>query len=108
MLSIWTTVIVYATKCQAKQEHPIHLRLGGQTASGWIDLVWQTPAGCVIVDHKSFQGGFDKIRNHCVDFVPQLNVYAHCLEKATGTKPLALLVHLPIAGALVQVGQRKV
>ena len=44
----------------------------------------------------------------CVDFVPQLNVYAHCLEKATGAKPLALLVHLPIAGALVQVGQRKV
>ena len=90
------------------REHPIHLRLGGQSASGWIDLVWQTPAGCVIVDHKSFQGGFDKIRHHCVDFVPQLNVYAHCLEKATGEKPLALLVHLPIAGALVQVGQRKV
>jgi len=90
------------------REHPIHLRLGGQTASGWIDLVWQTPEGYVIVDHKAFQGEFGRIRRHCVDFVPQLNVYAHCLEKATGAKPLALLVHLPIAGALVKVGQRKV
>lgn len=72
----------------------------------WIDLVWQTPKGYVIVDHKSYLGQVDTVQQHCTAFVPQLNVYADCLEKALGEKPLALLVHLPMIGQMVEIGRR--
>ncbi len=29
----------------ALKEQPMHLRVGNQVASGWIDLVWQTQTG---------------------------------------------------------------
>jgi len=91
---------------KALKEHPIHLRLGNQIAAGWIDLVWQTPNGYVIVDHKSYMGRLDTVQKHCTQFVAQLNIYADCLEKALGTKPLALLVHLPMTGLMVEIGRR--
>uniref|UniRef100_UPI0005EB5328 3'-5' exonuclease n=1 Tax=Desulfonatronum thioautotrophicum TaxID=617001 RepID=UPI0005EB5328 len=90
----------------ALKEHPIHLRVGNQTASGWIDLVWKTPNGYVIVDHKSYMGRLDTVQKHCIPFVPQLNVYADCLEKALGSKPLALVVHLPMIGLMVEIEKR--
>jgi len=89
----------------ALREHPIYIRFENQVAAGWIDLVWKTADEYIILDHKSFLGGFDKIRTHCADFVPQLNVYAHCLEPVFGKKPLSLLVHLPFAGAMVRIGE---
>ncbi|GAB6061183.1 hypothetical protein JCM31598_43000 [Desulfonatronum parangueonense] len=89
----------------------MHLKMqsgsGNQTASGWIDLVWQTPDGYVIVDHKTYLGKLDTVRQHCAAFVPQLNIYADCLEKALGKKPLALLVHLPMIGVMVEIGRRE-
>ncbi|TVQ96863.1 MAG: DNA helicase UvrD [Desulfovibrionales bacterium] len=91
----------------ALKEHPMHMRVGSQVASGWIDLVWQTRDGYVIVDHKSFLGQSETVKKHCTSFVPQLNVYADCLEKARGQKPLALLVHLPMIGMMVEIERRK-
>ncbi|GAB6061185.1 UvrD-helicase domain-containing protein [Desulfonatronum parangueonense] len=95
---------------EALREHPMHLKVqsgsGNQTASGWIDLVWQTPDGYVIVDHKTYLGKLDTVRQHCTAFVPQLNVYADCLQKALGENPLALLVHLPMIGIMVEIGRR--
>ncbi|HDQ40511.1 MAG TPA: hypothetical protein ENN39_05710 [Desulfonatronum sp.] len=60
-----------------------------------------------IVGHKSFLGRSDMVKNHCAAFVPQLNVYADCLEKARGQKSLALLVHLPMIGMMVEIERRK-
>jgi ATP-dependent helicase/nuclease subunit A len=95
----------------ALTEQPIRLRIsrdeGNQIASGWIDLIWQTQHGSVIVDHKSYLGQSDTVKKHCTAFVPQLNVYADCLEIAHGQKPLALLVHLPMIGLMVEIERRK-
>ena len=94
----------------ALTEQPIRLKVsrdtGSQIATGWIDLVWQTTNGYVIVDHKSYLGQVDTVQQHCTAYVPQLNVYADCLEKALGEKPLALLVHLPMIGLMVEIGRR--
>lgn len=94
-------------KVTALKEHPMHMRVSNQVASGWIDLVWQTQDGYVIVDHKSFLGRSETVKKHCTAFVPQLNLYADCLEKALGSKPLALLVHLPMIGLMVEIERRK-
>ncbi|WP_045221970.1 hypothetical protein [Desulfonatronum thioautotrophicum] len=64
------------------------------------------PNGYVIVDHKSYMGRLDTVQKHCIPFVSQLNVYADCLEKALCSKPLALLVHLPMIGLMVEIGRR--
>jgi ATP-dependent exoDNAse (exonuclease V) beta subunit len=77
---------------------------GERRVSGIIDLLLETDAGYVLLDHKSFPAGAESAwRAQCATFIPQLAAYAWLLE-AMGDKPLvACWVHLPVAGGMVEI-----
>lgn len=83
------------------REWPIHIRWGLQRALGWIDLALETPAGWVLIDHKTFPGSTETWVDKAKSYLPQLQVYAHALRAATGKSVLQAWIHMPIVGAVV-------
>ncbi|MBI1949291.1 MAG: UvrD-helicase domain-containing protein [Deltaproteobacteria bacterium] len=85
------------------RERPIRRRLkNGSVVRGQIDLVVETPAGFAVVDHKTYLGVED-VAATAASFAGQLAAYGDALAAATGRPVLALLVHLPLQGALVEI-----
>ncbi len=94
---------MFGKDCIWHREWPIHLRKGNQKANGWIDLLLETSAGLVIVDHKSFPGGTDKWADKAVEYAPQLLFYKESVEKATGRSVIATMIHMPILGTVLEL-----
>jgi len=95
----------YPDLVERHSEWPIHLRKGLQKASGWIDLLLQTPQGWVIVDHKSFPGKEADWLVKASSYLPQLRVYAESLYKATGKPVNEAWIHMPVVGAMIRFGE---
>ncbi|NMD69345.1 UvrD-helicase domain-containing protein [Bacillus sp. DNRA2] len=82
-------------------EWPIHIRKGLQKASGWIDLLLETPSGWVIIDHKSFPGKEADWLSKSMSYLPQLRIYAEALTVATGRPVCEAWIHMPVVGAMI-------
>jgi ATP-dependent exoDNAse (exonuclease V) beta subunit len=71
------------------REIPIQAALnsehGPRRISGSIDLLLETPAGFVIIDHKSFPGSAAHWAARALEYAPQLMTYAKAIEMAGGT-----------------------
>ena len=91
----------YPMVASIHREWPMHLRQGLQRASGWMDMVLDTPDGWVIIDHKTFPGAMEKWVDKASSYLPQLQTYSSALKKATGRQVLETWIHLPIVGAMV-------
>ena len=73
----------------------------GQVSEGFIDMLLETEAGYVIIDHKmvrSFES--EKLRT---DYGIQLQCYRMAVEKATGKKVLQTFLHLPNQGICLEL-----
>lgn len=88
-------------------EWPIHLRKGLQKASGWIDLLLDTPRGWVIIDHKSFPGKEADWLSRATSYLPQLRTYAQALSTATGRPVCEAWIHMPVVGAMILFSEDK-
>jgi ATP-dependent exoDNAse (exonuclease V) beta subunit len=93
----------YGKDCIWRSEWPIHLRKGNQKANGWIDLLLETPAGIVIIDHKSFPGSKDRRQERALSHAPQLALYREAVEKATGKSVIATIIHMPVVGEVMEI-----
>ncbi|MBM7572932.1 UvrD-helicase domain-containing protein [Aquibacillus albus] len=91
----------YPDIIERHDEWPIHLRKGLQKASGWIDMLIQTPKGWVIIDHKSFPGKESDWLTRATSHLPQLQTYAEAIYKATGKPVYEVWIHMPIVGAMI-------
>ncbi|MEH7417080.1 UvrD-helicase domain-containing protein [Neobacillus drentensis] len=91
----------YPDLVSTHHEWPIHLRKGLQKASGWIDLLLDTPKGWVIIDHKSFPGKEADWLKRGTSYLPQLRAYAEALSKATGRPVYEAWIHMPVIGAMI-------
>lgn len=81
-----------------KTEVPLLQRLPtGSLVRGFIDLLVETDAGFVIVDHKNT---FD---DDVSGYAGQLVAYASAVRAATGKPVVGLWIHLPLLGRLVEV-----
>ncbi|MBX3219769.1 MAG: UvrD-helicase domain-containing protein [Labilithrix sp.] len=77
---------------------------GERRVSGIIDLLLETDAGYVVVDHKTFPGSTPAAwRAKCGSFIAQLAAYAIVLESAGGKCVEACWIHLPVGGGMVEV-----
>ncbi|MBX3259467.1 MAG: UvrD-helicase domain-containing protein [Labilithrix sp.] len=77
---------------------------GERRVSGIIDLLLETDAGYVVIDHKSFPGSTPAAwRAKCGAFIPQLAAYAIVLESGMAKRVLGCWVHLPVGGGMVEV-----
>jgi ATP-dependent exoDNAse (exonuclease V) beta subunit len=84
-------------------ETPIETRNErGQRVGGFLDLLLETPTGCVVIDHKSFPGARSGWKDKAISYSGQLALYRQAL--ATLNLPLASMwIHFPVAGGLVEV-----
>ena len=82
----------------------VESRHGTRRVSGIIDLLLETRAGCVILDHKTFPGSTEAAwRAKCSGFVPQLATYAELVSRVEGKHVAACWVHLPVGGGMLEV-----
>ncbi len=96
-------------KATWRREWPVRARLEGRLLVGQIDLLLELPDGFAVVDHKSFPGAAAEAEaeRRAVEHAPQLAWYAKALEAALSKPPLALLIHLPLAGRLVEIERQR-
>ncbi len=76
---------------------------GARRIEGSIDMLLETDAGYVIVDHKSFPGRQDQWAQRALSYAPQLLTYAKAI-RMSGANVLATLVHFTVGGGVVEVG----
>lgn len=95
----------YSEKVEIHKEFPIHLKLDNQKAFGLIDYLIELPNSWVIVDHKTFPGREELWESHAVSYLPQLQIYAHALEVASGKPVTTAYIHMPIVGKMVEFKQ---
>jgi len=86
-------------------EHPFKIQLGGQIATGDIDLLLQTNDGVVIVDFKTYPG-YDMFKPESEHYAgrhaSQLNYYAKAVESA-GLPVRDKLIYYPVTGMVVRL-----
>lgn len=85
------------------REAPVVADLDGQLLNGRIDLLIDTEANYIIVDHKSFPGSFDLWEERAKGYAPQLGLYARGVTSATNKPCEELWIHLPLVGAMLRV-----
>lgn len=109
----WEALTSYLTSSYGsatKQYHELsfkHQLTNGQRITGSMDFVWETDAGCVIVDYKTFPGKkenlLDTKSDYYVDkYKGQLDCYEEALTTA-GKKVIAKLLYYPVVGVIVKI-----
>lgn len=93
----------YGADCPCHREWPVHLRVGDQKLSGWIDLLIETKQGYVVIDHKSFPGRMSQWPEKAREYAPQLLAYRKAIEEATGRPVIATCINMPILGLMLQL-----
>ena len=91
----------FPTKRATKREYPLHLKINGRKAEGIVDLLIELEEGWVIIDHKTFPGAPDKWVEKAYSFLPQLQVYAYAIEKASGKPVKEAWIHMPVVAQMV-------
>ena len=84
-------------------ECPFHYhRPNGQLVSGFMDLLLETAAGWVVIDHKSFPGRKSDWSAKALSYSGQLAAYAPALA-ATGRRCAGTWIHFAVGGGLVRI-----
>jgi ATP-dependent helicase/nuclease subunit A len=87
------------------REVPIGWRnADNQVMEGWIDLLVDTPAGYVLVDHKSYPGT-DPAGHIREKYLGQMEAYRKAVLAATGKPVVETLIHLPALGTVFAVAE---
>lgn len=76
----------------------------GQVLNGRIDLLLETDAGWVLIDHKSSQLSLDHWDQLATEYGGQLAAYANGVERASGKKVTERWLFLPVAGGALSIG----
>ena len=75
----------------------------GQRFAGWADLLIDTHAGWILVDHKTFPGKTEEWGQQALGYSGQLEVYRQAVIEATGRPVISQWIHFCISGGLVEV-----
>ncbi len=85
---------------KALREWPITLiNAERQLMHGWVDMLLELPDGYVLIDHKSYLGA--DVQEYAKEHTAQLAIYKEAIEKATGKKVVATLLHMPMIGKIL-------
>lgn len=84
-------------------EYPIsHALDDGRVVRGWIDVLLETDAGYVVIDHKSSPRPKSEWTAEALEHSGQLAAYARALE-AAGKKVAGCWIHFPVGGGAARV-----
>jgi ATP-dependent exoDNAse (exonuclease V) beta subunit len=85
-------------------EYPVSaLNELGQEATGFIDLVIETPKGWVIIDHKSSPTKRGDWQANSIKYSGQLDVYRRAIKDVSDKPVLECWIHFALTGGLVEV-----
>ena len=76
----------------------------GQRVAGFIDLLLETEAGWIVVDHKTFPGPRKEWAAKALSYSGQLNCYRQALAE-NRRHCLGLWIHFAVGGGLVEIGE---
>ena len=84
-------------------EHPVQMRhANGQVLRGWIDLLLETDAGWIVIDHKSSPRPRSEWVDEGIGYSGQLAAYATAL-RAADMECAGCWLHLPVGGGLLEI-----
>ena len=87
-------------------EYPVQAVLtNGQWLNGRIDLLLETPAGWVLIDHKASPFGPDRWDRLAAEHGGQVFSYADAVHRATGREVSECWLYLPVAGGGVKLAR---
>ena len=75
----------------------------GQILVGRIDLLLETDAGWILIDHKSSPQGSSHWPELAAEHGGQLDAYAKAVELASGRPVLERWLYLPVAAGALRV-----
>lgn len=87
-----------------RREWPVAEVAGGSLSAGRADLVVEHAGGLALFDHKTFPGDSSRWATEMQAYAPQIAAYGGILARATGLSVTQAAVHLPIAGAILWLG----
>lgn len=84
-------------------EGPIDTPQGKRRITGIIDLLLETKAGYIIIDHKTFPGTAETaVHEKALSFLPQMLAYASLLRQRPSSSVAGIFLHLPISGVTAE------
>jgi ATP-dependent exoDNAse (exonuclease V) beta subunit len=84
-------------------EYPIvHALADGRVVRGWVDVLVETAAGSIVIDHKSSPRPRTEWRDEVTGYSGQLAVYRDALH-ASGKAVVGTWIHFPVGGGVVEV-----
>jgi len=75
----------------------------GQVLNGRIDLLLETTAGWILIDHKSSQLAPEHWDQLATEYGAQIDAYGKSVERASHKKVLENWIFLPVAGGALSV-----
>lgn len=114
LLDAWNYLIEtlesrYGKAIKRYHEKPFrHLDENGHIVSGYIDLVWETEDGYVVVDYKTCPGGYKLVfksesEHYAGRHGDQLDCYQRALEAEGKKKVIARVIYYPVTRYVVEV-----
>jgi ATP-dependent helicase/nuclease subunit A len=101
---LWRWIDTRFAAGRLHREWPVLLRTpAGTVLSGTADLAVTTPAGIVVIDHKTFPGMDQAALARAQTYSGQLAAYSTAICAATGAPPASTWIHFPILGQVVEV-----
>jgi ATP-dependent helicase/nuclease subunit A len=85
------------------REVPVGSPSGDQVLEGFIDLLFETPAGYEIVDYKTDDLREDEVEGRMAGYRIQGDAYAELVTAITGRAPVAVSFVFVSAGRVVRV-----
>jgi ATP-dependent helicase/nuclease subunit A len=85
-------------------EHPLqYTNHRGQRVSGWIDLLLETDAGLVIIDHKASPRARSDWAEIALSYSGQLSLYASGAALISGTPVHSCWIHFAVTGGMLEL-----
>jgi ATP-dependent exoDNAse (exonuclease V) beta subunit len=100
---LWGYIEARWPDATVRREVPVFHHLGQQRRVGRVDLVVEHSHGLAVLDHKAFPGESEHWPARCGEYLPQLRAYAGALAAATGKHVTFIGLHLPVAGAILEL-----
>ena len=75
----------------------------GQLLRGQVDLLLETDAGWILIDHKSGPASAEQWQDVAIKYSGQLAAYARAIETATRRRVLESWLFLPVAGGALRL-----
>ena len=85
------------------KELPLLSKIDGRLISGIADLLIETEDEVILVDHKTFQGGKDKLKQKAEEYAGQLELYRRILCLSFKGKEIRSFLNFTTSSALIEL-----